>query len=165
MVWLPSFSHALSILGFAFLPRAGNSKWLVTWWVMFYLKRSHCNTLKTKLSYIGLWFQLNKGARYRITCDLFIVITDLVSRLEHWQWREAFENIKLFLVVFSLSGFGPYRNSSGLLHLKVFKWIFNLSKTNLLSSIQCPRDCFYSHFGIWVWHRLLDHSSPTFTHV
>lgn len=47
----------------------------------------------------------------------YCVINGLVSRLEHWHQRETFENITHCLVVFSLPDFGPYRNSSGLLHL------------------------------------------------
>lgn len=84
----------------------------------------------------------------------FIVTIDLVSALEHWQQRETFKNIKHCLVLFSLPDFGPYRNSSGLLHLKVCFNGFLICPIQICSALfsvlVLTRDCFYSRFAIWL---------------
>lgn len=83
-------------------------------------------------------------------CNLFIVIIDLVSRLEHWQQREAFENIKHCLAVFSLPDFGPYRNNSGLLHLEVCFNGFLICPRQICSALFAVSSCLHVTVSIHV---------------
>lgn len=82
-----------------------------------------------------------------------LIIIYLVERLEHWQRRETFDNIKHCLVAVLFPEFDLYGNSLGLLHWKVwFSVIFFFVKESHNVLVLTDK-CFYVSFGIWVLWR------------